>query len=71
MFTKPPAGSSDERWALVTHEDGHAVSWLAEPREDLLRPAPVDNLIACPVRSKIADDDTAESLVNDPQRAFL
>jgi putative SOS response-associated peptidase YedK len=37
-------------------------SWLAEPRLDLLKPAPVDDLIAYPVRSDIKDDDPLESL---------
>lgn len=37
-------------------------AWLAEPREDLLKPAPEDDLIAYPVRSDIKDDDPPDIL---------
>ena len=37
-------------------------AWLAEPREDFLKPAPEDDLIAHKVRSDIKDDDPPETL---------
>lgn len=49
------------RMPVVLAEDDWE-SWLAEPREDLLKPAPEDDLIAYPVRSDIKDDDPAQSL---------
>jgi len=51
----------DRMPVILAPEDWAA--WLAEPREDLLRPAPEDDLIAWPVRSDIADDTPPDALV--------
>lgn len=51
----------DRMPAILAPEDRAA--WLAAPRENLLRPAPNDDLIAYPVRSDIRDDDPPETPV--------
>jgi putative SOS response-associated peptidase YedK len=43
-------------------------SWLRDEPESvrgLMKPAPMDDLVAYPVRSKIEDDDPPESLVEE------
>lgn len=45
---------------ILAEEDWDA--WLAQPRKDLLRPAPEDDLVAYPVRNDIKDDDPPEAL---------
>jgi len=51
----------DRMPVILAESDREA--WLAEPRADLLRPAPVDDLIAYPVRSDIKDDDPITLLI--------
>lgn len=45
---------------ILAEDDWDA--WLAEPRQDLLCPAPEDGLIAYPVPSDITDDDSREKI---------
>jgi len=52
----------DRMPVILAPEDWAA--WLAEPREDLLRPAPESDLIAWPVCSDIADDTPPEALTS-------
>ena len=49
----------DRMPVILAPEDWAA--WLAEPREDLLKPAPDYDLIACPVPSDIRDDDPLDA----------
>jgi len=46
--------------AVLAPEDWDA--WLAEPRLDILKPAPVDDMIAYRVRSDIKDDGPLDQL---------